>query len=54
MAILLISNEIEEILGLAHRVVVMRAGRVVAEISGEQVTEEAILAASFGRPAAVA
>jgi simple sugar transport system ATP-binding protein/ribose transport system ATP-binding protein len=54
MAILLISNEIEEILGLAHRVVVMRAGRVVAELTGEQVTEEAILAASFGRPAAVA
>jgi simple sugar transport system ATP-binding protein/ribose transport system ATP-binding protein len=54
MAILLISNEIEEILGLAHRVVVMRGGRVVTELSGEQVTEEAILAASFGRPAAVA
>ena len=35
VAILLISNEIEEILGLAHRVVVMRAGRVVAELAGD-------------------
>ena len=34
MAILLISNEVEEILGLAHRVVVMRAGRLVAELAG--------------------
>ena len=33
VAILLISNEVEEILGLAHRVVVMRGGRVVAELS---------------------
>ena len=54
VAILLISNEIEEILGLAHRVVVMRAGRVVAELAEDRMTEEAILAASFGRPLAAA
>lgn len=48
VAILLISNEIEEILGLAHRVVVMRAGRLVAELSGAEMTEEAILGAAFG------
>jgi ABC-type sugar transport system ATPase subunit len=47
MAILLISSEIEEILGLSHRVVVMRAGRVTAELSGEQITEERILRAAF-------
>ena len=34
MAVLLISNEVEEILGLAHRVLVMRAGRIVAELAG--------------------
>jgi rhamnose transport system ATP-binding protein len=54
VAILLISNEIEEILGLAHRVLVMRGGRLVAELARERLTEEAILAASFGRVAAVA
>lgn len=48
VAVLLISNEIEEILGLAHRVVVMRAGRLVAELSGARLTEEAILGAAFG------
>jgi rhamnose transport system ATP-binding protein len=54
VAILLISNEMEEILGLAHRVIVMRAGRVVAELSEDRMTEEAILAASFGRARAAA
>jgi simple sugar transport system ATP-binding protein/ribose transport system ATP-binding protein len=48
MAILLISNEVEEILGLAHRVLVMRAGRLVAELSGPDMTEEGIVNAAFG------
>ena len=48
MAILLISNEVEEILGLAHRVLVMRAGRLVAELTGPDMTEEAIVGAAFG------
>ncbi len=34
MAILLISSEMEEILGMSHRVLVMRAGRLVAELPG--------------------
>jgi simple sugar transport system ATP-binding protein/ribose transport system ATP-binding protein len=54
VAILLISNEIEEILGLAHRVLVMRAGRIVAELSGDQMTEEAIMASAFGKRLAAA
>ena len=48
VAILLISNEMEELLGLAHRVVVMRKGRVAAELAGPAMTEAAILAAAFG------
>ncbi len=48
MAILLISNEVEEILGLAHRVLVMRGGRLVAELSGPDMTEEGIVSAAFG------
>ena len=54
MAILLISNEVEEILGLAHRVLVMRAGRLVAELSGPDMTEEAIVSAAFGTTATTA
>ncbi len=50
MGILLISSEIEEILGLAHRVVVMRRGRTVAELEGSELTEAAILAAAFSEP----
>jgi simple sugar transport system ATP-binding protein/ribose transport system ATP-binding protein len=54
MAVLLISNELEEILGLAHRVLVMRAGRLVAELSGPDMTEEAIVSAAFGTTATTA
>lgn len=54
MAVLFISNEIEEILGLTHRVVVMRQGRLVAELEGETMTESAILEAAFGAMAGTA
>jgi ribose transport system ATP-binding protein len=47
MAILLISSEIEEVLGLAHRVLVMRNGRVVGEFEGEAATDEAVMTAAF-------
>jgi rhamnose transport system ATP-binding protein len=50
LGVLLISSDAEEILGLAHRVLVMRAGRVAAELRGEAMTEAAILAAAFGAP----
>ena len=52
LGVLLVSNEIEEILGLAHRVLVMRGGRIVAELGGDDATEGAILAAAFGRQTA--
>jgi simple sugar transport system ATP-binding protein/ribose transport system ATP-binding protein len=45
--VLLISSETEEVLGLAHRVLVMRAGRIAAELTGDAMTESAILAAAF-------
>ena len=48
MAVLLISSDVEEILGLAHRVLVMRQGRIAAELTGPQLTEAAILGAAFG------
>lgn len=54
MAILLISNEMEELLGLSHRAFVMRKGRLVADLRGEAMTEEAILAAAFGAAPPVA
>jgi rhamnose transport system ATP-binding protein len=47
MAVLLISSEQEEVLGLAHRVLVMRAGRIVAELDQQTMSEEAVLRAAF-------
>jgi simple sugar transport system ATP-binding protein/ribose transport system ATP-binding protein len=52
LGVVLISSELEEILGLAHRVLVMRRGRIVAELEGEAMTESAILAAAFADPSA--
>jgi simple sugar transport system ATP-binding protein/ribose transport system ATP-binding protein len=50
MAVLLISSELEEIIGLAHRVLVMRRGRIVSELAGAEITESAVLAAAFSEP----
>jgi ABC-type sugar transport system ATPase subunit len=47
LGVLLISSELEEVLGLAHRVLVMRAGRIVDELAGEAMTESAVLGAAF-------
>jgi simple sugar transport system ATP-binding protein/ribose transport system ATP-binding protein len=51
-AVLLISSETEEVLGLAHRVLVMRSGHIAAELTGDAMTESAILAAAFATDAA--
>lgn len=50
MAILFISSEMEEILGVSHRVLVMRYGRIVAEFreSDHSMTEDNIMRAAFG------
>lgn len=51
IGVLLISSEHEEILGLAHRVLVMRAGRIVAEFGQEAMSEDALLRAAFATTA---
>ncbi len=45
--ILLFSSEIDEVLRLADRILVMRLGRIAAEFSGTEATEEKILHAAF-------
>lgn len=47
-AVLIISSDMEEIVGIAHRVYVVREGRVVKHIEGAGITEEAILSGFFG------
>jgi ABC-type sugar transport system ATPase subunit len=49
VAILMISSELPEILGMSHRILVMRSGRIVADISREDATEELIMAAATGQ-----
>lgn len=46
-AVLLISSEIEEVLGLAHRVVVMRRGAVAAEFAGDEISADVVMNSAF-------
>jgi rhamnose transport system ATP-binding protein len=48
LAILLISSELPEILGMADRVLVIREGRLVGEMSRADATQEAIVQAAAG------
>lgn len=52
MAMLLVSSELEELMGLAHRVLVMRRGRLVAAFEGDSISEAAIVQACLGAEAA--
>lgn len=49
VAILLISSEVEEIVHLSHRVLVMKQGRICGELDGRSVTERAVLDLAFGQ-----
>lgn len=45
--ILVISSDVEEVLGIAHRILVMRAGRIVAELDGTTATEREVVGAAL-------
>jgi ribose transport system ATP-binding protein len=49
LALLLVSSELNELVGLCDRVLVVREGRVVAELAGEQLSEEKILEEALAR-----
>jgi ribose transport system ATP-binding protein len=53
-AVMLISSELPEVLHLANRVYVMHRGRLVAELAGARITEQAVLSCFFDREAALA
>jgi ribose transport system ATP-binding protein len=48
-AILFVSSEMEEILGMADRTYVMHEGRVKGELSRDAMTEQSIMQLAFGR-----
>jgi rhamnose transport system ATP-binding protein len=52
VAIVMVSSELPEVLGMADRVLVMREGQLVAEIPRERADEESVMFAATGQEAA--
>lgn len=48
LSIIMVSSEIPEVLGMSDRVIVMREGRIAAEVSGDQMTPETLVRAAAG------
>ena len=48
VAIIMISSELLEVLGMSDRILVMRGGRVAGEFSAEEATQERILHCALG------
>jgi ribose transport system ATP-binding protein len=47
-ACVVISSEMQEIIGLSHRVLIMRQGRIVGEVAGETMTEDEVVRYAVG------
>ncbi len=52
VAILFVSSEMEEVLGMADRALVMHEGRITGELHRDQLSEEAIMQLATGTPLA--
>jgi ribose transport system ATP-binding protein len=50
-AIVMVSSELPEVLGMSHRILVIRGGRIVREFLREQATPDAVIAAATGAAA---
>jgi ABC-type sugar transport system ATPase subunit len=48
LAVVLVSSDLPEVMGLSHRVLVCRTGRVVGELTGADINEEAIMTLALG------
>ncbi len=48
LSCIVISSELEELIGLCTRVLVMRVGRIVGEVTGEHINEEEIMVYAAG------
>ena len=48
MAVIMISSELPEILGMSDRILVVRHGRIVCEVNREDATQEKLIAYAFG------
>jgi rhamnose transport system ATP-binding protein len=52
LAVLMISSELPEVLGMADRVLVMREGRLMATLSRQEATQERVMLAATGQAGA--
>jgi ABC-type sugar transport system ATPase subunit len=50
IGVLIVSSDLDEVIGLSHRILVVRGGQIVAELTGDERNEETILAAAFTEP----
>jgi rhamnose transport system ATP-binding protein len=53
MAVLMISSELPEVLGMADRVLVLREGRLTAELTRKEASEDTIMRAATGQDAVI-
>ena len=47
-SIIVVSSEMPELIGICDRILVMRSGRIVGEVTGERMTENDIVALATG------
>ncbi|MEO8411159.1 MAG: D-xylose ABC transporter ATP-binding protein, partial [Propionivibrio sp.] len=47
-AVVVVSSELVELIGLCHRVIVMRGGRIQTTLAANQLTEEELIAYATG------
>ncbi|MCU7723071.1 sugar ABC transporter ATP-binding protein [Actinoplanes sp. KI2] len=52
LAVVMVSSELPEVLGMADRIIVLREGRVAAEMTRAEATEESVMYAAMGQEAA--
>ena len=45
---IVISSEMAELIGVCHRIIVMRNGHIVGEVEGEEMTEHEIVVLATG------
>jgi ABC-type sugar transport system ATPase subunit len=48
VAVVMVSSEMPELLGMSDRILVMHEGRIAAELSRHDATQEKVLAAAMG------
>jgi len=52
LAVVMVSSELPEVLGMADRVIVLREGRIAAHLTREEATEESVMYAAMGQQVA--